>query len=176
MSSAWNGHVKKSNIPLMILWSSAGLYLLAGLLLTARSLGGLDRTLEILSRKAADAVELAGLRERAKRHQALLESYGRYPATAQGLEALARATLPGQALRILTTDISPSVPGWTARKVSVEFNDMAGTDLGRFLDAGAAATPPWTLLECTLLASPTPGRVAKATLVFVTVERRATGM
>jgi hypothetical protein len=155
----------------MILWSAAGLSLLAGLLLTARSLGGLDRTLEILSRKAADAGELAGLRKQAVRHQALLEATTRYPDTPQGLETLARATLPGQAMRILTTDLSPSVPGWTARKVSVEFNDIAGSDLGRLLDAGAAATPPWTLLECTLLASPTPGRIAKATLVLVTAER-----
>ena len=46
---------------------------------------------------------------------------------------------------------------------------------GKLLDAGVAANPPWTLLECTLFAAPTPGRVAKATLVFSTVERASTG-
>jgi len=167
--------VRKSNTPLILLWSTAGLSLLAGLLLTARSLGGLGRTTEILAKKADDARELAGLRERAARHQALLKAYAQYPTTPAGFEALERTTLPGQAMRILTTDVSPSVPGWTTRKVSVEINDIAGADLGRLLDAGAAATPPWTLLECTLFAAPTPGRVAKATLVFVTVERTATG-
>lgn len=167
--------MKKSNTPLIVLWSAAGLSLLAGLLLTSRSLGGLSRTTEILAKKADDARELAGLRERAVRNQSLLKDYARYPAAPVGFEALERATLPGQAMRILTTDVSSSIPGWTTRKVSVELNDIAGADLGRLLDAGASATPPWTLLECTLFAAPAPGRVAKATLVFVTVERQATG-
>lgn len=160
---------------MVIVWSAAGLALLAGLLLTTRSLAGMDRTLEILSRKTADASELAALRDRAALHQALLASYAGYPATPTGLDALSRIALPGTPMRIVTTDLSPSVPGWKARKVSVEFNDIAGADLGRFLDAGAAATPPWSLAECTLLASPTPGRIAKATLVLVAAERQAAG-
>ncbi len=167
--------MKKNNTPLVILWNAAGLSLLAGLILTLHSLNGITRTREILSKKANDIRELVGLRTQANRYRSLLTATAQYPASPVPLETLARTALPSQPMRVLTTDITPSVTGWIAKKVSVEFNDIAGIDLGKLLDAGVAANPPWTLLECTLFAAPTPGRVAKATLVFSTVERASTG-
>ncbi len=167
--------MKKNNTPLIIVWGAAGLSLLAGLLLTVHSLNGISRTQEILLKKANDIRELAGMRSQANRYHALLTAAVQYPAGSIPLETLARTTVPAQSMRLLATDITPSVPGWTAKKVSVEFTDIAGTDLGKLLDAGAIANPPWTLLECTLFAAATPGRVAKATLVFSTVERSSAG-
>ncbi len=167
--------MKKNNLPLIILWTTAGLALLAGLLLTVQSLNGITRIREILLKRANDARELAGMRLQANRYYSLLTTYAQYPASPVPLETLARTTLPAQPMRVLTTDITPSVPGWTAKKVSVEFTDISGTDLGKLFDAGATAHPPWTLIECTLFAGPTPGRVAKATLVFSTAERASSG-
>jgi hypothetical protein len=167
--------VKKNNTPLIILWSAAGLSLLAGLVLTLHSLNGIGRVREILLKKADDSRELAGLRTQANRHHALLTAYTQYPASPVPFETLVRTTLPAQSMRLVTTDVTPSASGWTAKKVTVEFNDIDGADLGKLFDAGAKANPPWTLLECTLFAAPAPGRVAKATLVFSTVERASTG-
>jgi hypothetical protein len=167
--------VKKNNTPLIILWSAAGLSLLAGFLLTHHSLNGITRTREIFLKKTNDIRELAGMRTQANLHHSLLTAAVQYPPSPIPLETLARTTVPAQPMRLLTTGITPSVSGWTARKVSVEFNDIAGIDLGKLLDAGASANPPWTIIECTLFAAPTPGRVAKATLVFSTVERASTG-
>ena len=163
--------MKKSNTPLAILWSAAGLSLLAGLILTINSLNGISRTREILSKKTHDIRELAGMRTQANRYHFLLKATVQYPASPVPLETLTRTTLPSQPMRLLSTDITPSVSGWTAKKVSVECNDIAGSDLGKLLDAGTTATPPWTLIECTLFSAPTPGHLAKATLVFSTVER-----
>lgn len=166
--------MKKNNTPLVILWSAAGLSLLAGLILSLHSLKGINRSREILSKKANDIRELAGMRTQANRYHSLLTAAVQYPASPIPLETLARTTVPSQPMRLLSTDITPSVSGWTAKKVSAEFNDIAGSDLGKLFDAGASANPPWTILECTLFAGPTPGRVAKATLVFSTVERAPT--
>lgn len=166
--------MKKSNTPLAILWSAAGLSLLAGLIMTINSLNGISRTLEILSKKTNDIRELVGMRTQATRYHSLLKATVQYPASPVPLETLVRTTLPAQPIRLLSTDITPSVSGWNAKKVSVEFNDIAGSDLGKLLDAGTTANPPWTLIECTLFAAPTEGRVAKATLVFSTVERAST--
>ncbi len=167
--------MKRNNTPLILVWIAAGLSLLAGLLLTIHSLSGLSRTREILVKKANDIRELDGMRSQANRYHALLTAAVQYPASSVPLETLARKTIPAQSMRLLATDFSPSVPGWTVKKVSAEFTDIAGIDLGKLLDAGAAANPPWTLLECTLLAASTRGHIAKATLVFSTVERSSTG-
>ncbi len=167
--------MKKNNTPLVILWSATGLSLLAGLILTIQSLNGINRSREILSKKATDIRELAGMRTQANRYHSLLMTAVQYPGSPVPFETLARTTLPAQPIRLLSTDITPSVSGWTAKKVSVEFNDITGSDLGKLLDAGTTATPPWTLIECTLFSAPTPGRLAKATLVFSTVERASTG-
>lgn len=162
--------MKRSN-PLLILWSAAGISLLSGFLLTIHSVNGLRRTMEILSKKADDSAELARIRLQANRHRILLDTFAQYPAIPLRFEALVRDTLPGQPMATLGTDTSPAVQGWISRKISVEFNDIGGADLGRLLEAGSSAKPPWTLRECTLFAAPTPGRIAKATLVMGTVER-----
>ncbi len=164
--------MKKNKSTLIKLWIVAGLCLAAGLLLTVHSIGRLHRVTELLARKAADARELAGLRLQAGRYQTLLENYSRHPAMPTPFETLARSTRPGAAMTTRTTATLPSSPGWIANKVSVDFTDIAGDDLGRILEAAGAAQPPWVLVEATLFASPTAGRIAKAALVMESAERQ----
>jgi len=166
--------VKRSNSTLIKLWIAASLSLAAGLLLTVRSLSGLPRTTELLARKVADSRDLTELRLQADRYQVLLEHYSCLPAMPTGFETLVRSTLPGAAMTTRATATLPSVPGWTVKKVSVDFTDITGEELGRMLEAGAAAQPPWSLVECTLFASPVAGRMAKASLVMETAGRNVT--
>lgn len=162
----------KNSNPLILLRIAAGIAVLAGILLSIHSLSGLGRIREILDKKSGDSRELAGLRTTALRHQVILDAYAQYPAAPVRLETLVNSAIPAQSLRILSNGATRSMPGWTFRSVSLEFTDIAGADLGRFLDAGATARPPWALLECTLFAGTVPGRVSKATLVMESVERQ----
>ena len=163
--------MEKNNSTLILLWSLAGLSLATGILLTLRSVYAVPRTTELWERKAADIKALTVLQTRTARNRAILDGYSRYPALPVGLETLTQTTLPGRTLTARTTESRPSVPGWSLRKVSVDLTDISGEDLGKWLAAGAQATPPWALVECTLTAASTPGRLAKATLVMETVER-----
>jgi len=154
-------------------WAAAGLALLAGVLLSIRSLNDLASLNEIGTRRTSAAHELSIMRIQAARHQSILAGYASQPAEPVPFETLVHSTLPGQAMTLLATGTFPSVQGWSGRKITVEFTDIAGEDLGKLLDAGAAAKPPWALVECTLFASPVQGRLSKATLVMETVERNA---
>lgn len=166
--------MKKNNSSLVILWGAAGLSLLAGIVLTIHSLSGIARSEELLSRKTEQVVELSAMRAQAVRYQSILKLYAGYPATPRKFSDLARTALPGSALTVLSSTTQPAVPGWTAQKISVELSDITGEDIGKLLDAGTAAKPPWALVECVFFASPTPGRIAKATLVMETAERQST--
>ncbi|MEI8351254.1 MAG: hypothetical protein WCG36_02970 [bacterium] len=163
--------MEKNNSTLILLWSLAGLSLATGLLLTLRSLNAIPRTTELWERKAEDIKALTVLQTRASRNRAILDRYSRYPAVPVSLESLTQTTLPGRTLITRATESRPCVPGWSLRKVSVDLNDIEGEDLGKWLAAGAQASPPWALVECTLTAASTPGRLARATLVMETVER-----
>jgi hypothetical protein len=162
--------MEKNNSFPIALWILAGLSLVAGLLLSVNSLSTLSRTLELLERKAGDSRELATLQLQAARNQAILEQYSAAAAKPVPFETLASAAIPGVSMTTRTTATQPAVPGWTQQKISVDLTDINGSDLGKLLAAGAAAQPPWALVECTLFASPTAGRLAKATLVLETVE------
>ncbi|MEI6563849.1 MAG: hypothetical protein WCO42_06030 [bacterium] len=164
--------MKKNNTPLALLWSAAGISLLAGLLLTLRSVGDMSRTTEVWHKKANDMQEMNSLRAIAVQHRTLLKHYTGYPAVPTPLGELARTAAPGLNLMTRSTETHPTVPGWTARMVSVGLTDITGDDLGRLLDAATAANPPWALLECTVSAASTAGRLSKAELVFETVERQ----
>ncbi len=161
---------KNSSSPIT-LWILAGFSLTAGILLSVNSLSTLPRTLELLERKAGDSRELATLQLQATRNQAIMEQYSASAVKPVPFETLASATIPGVSMTTRTTATQPAGPGWTQQKISVELTDINGGDLGKLLSAGAAAQPPWALVECTLFASPLAGRVAKATLVLETVER-----
>jgi hypothetical protein len=163
--------MKKNNTPLITLWIFAGLALLCGFLLSVRTLTGSKRISEIWTKKANDIRDMQALRSVAAEQRQILQQYAQFPAAPTQLEEIARTAVPGLNLVIRSTDKSPSVPGWTARKVSLNLADVSGDDLGRFLAAASSATPPWALLNCTLSASPTRGRLAKAELILVTVER-----
>lgn len=158
---------------LVMLWSIAGILLAVGFLLTFRSLSGIPRTVDLWNRKQADTGSLQALQTVSARHKSILASYARLPATSARLESIVQAAIPSSGMSIRNTEIQPAIAGWIPKKVSVGFTDLAGDDLGKLLDGGASAQPPWTLLECTLFASPTPGRLAKAELVMGTVERQS---
>lgn len=164
--------MKKDNSRLIGLWIAAGLVLLAGMILSIRSVGSLPRTREILNKRRSDAITLSGLQQETRRHQAILQRYAQYPNSSLPFETLSKNACPSLSFSIRSTATLPTVSGWTARKTSLGFSNVSAFDLGRLLEAGAAATPPWSLLECTLFASPTPGQLARAELVMGTVEQQ----
>ena len=155
-----------------MLWSAAGIALLAGILLSFHSVGTMSRTNEILAKKASDATTLVGLQADAIRYRAIVQRYAQYPATPIPFEDVVKRTQANLPFATRSTETLPTISGWSARTVSVGFSNVSGTDLGRFLESGAAATPPWSLLECTLFASPTPGQLARAELAMGTVEQQ----
>lgn len=167
--------MQKNNSTLMLLWSLAGASLAAGILLTIGSIRTLPRTLELWDRKAADIQALAAMQELADQNRRILAEYASYPPAPPSLETLTHTIMPGRSLTVRVTELLPCVPGWTFRKAGVEFNDIAGEDLGKWLQAGAAARPPWAVVECTLTAAPVAGRLSKAALVMETVERPSPG-
>lgn len=171
LSSASHAPMKKNNTILIALWSAAAGSMIIGLLLTTYTLGGIGRTKEIWRKKTSDLQDMAAMRATADTHREILKHYAQYPGTPVQLEVLARTAAPGLNLIIRSTETHPSVPGWTARKVSVGITNISGEELGRFLQALRGTTPPWAALNCTLTASPTLGQLAKAELVLETVER-----
>ncbi len=163
--------MKKNNLSLTILWSLAILALLTGLLLSIRVVGNIGHTTENWRKKNSELQDMMAMRATASEYRALLRYYSQYPASPPQLSDLAHTAVPGVTLTTRLTDTHPATPGWTARKVNIGITDIAGDDLGRFLEAASGSTPPWALLDCTLSASPTPGRLAKVELVLETVER-----
>ena len=164
--------MKKNNTPLVLLWSTAAITLLTGLLLTLYSAGQIGRTTEIWNKKAADIQELASMRALAAHYRDLLKLALHYPAAPVPLGELARTVAPGLHLITRTTERQPSVAGWTTQKVSLELANIPGDDLGRLLEAASTSKPPWALLDCTLSASPVAGRLSKVELVMVSPERQ----
>jgi hypothetical protein len=163
--------MKINNSSLTSLWSAAIIALLFGVLLSVRTLGDVRRTSEIWNKKTNDLHEMMAMRTIAAEHRRLLNHYDQYPAKSISLEELALAAVPGLKLITRSKETHPSVPGWTARKMSFGIVDISGDDLGRFLEATSAATPPWAVLDCTASASPAPGRLAKVEMVLETVEK-----
>ncbi len=163
--------MKKNNTSLIILWGLAILSLIGGFLLSLGTLKDIRRTEEIWRKKTNDLRDMQALRTLAAEQRNLLQYYAQFPARPAPLEEIARTAVPGLNLLIRATEKSPSVPGWSARKVSLGLVDVSGDDLARFLEAAGSATPPWALLNCTLSAGPVPGHLAKAELILVTVER-----
>lgn len=163
--------MKNNNPILTLLWSAAMLSLIAGLALSLSALGKIGATKKLWRKKAGQLQEMMALRATAATHRALLNRYAEYPATPTPLEAVARQTVTRLNPVIRATEVHPSVPGWSTRKVNVGLNDISGDDLGRFLEAADRATPPWALLDCALASSATPGRLSKVEMTLATVER-----
>lgn len=163
--------MKKNNTFLITLWSAAIASLLLGCLLSIRAVGALGGTTEMWQKKTTDLQEMMTMRSLAAEHRSLLKHYAQYPATPPPLGELARNAVPGLTLITRSTETHPSVPGWTARKINIGLTDITGDDLGRFLEAVNSSTPPWAVLNCTLLASPVPGRLAQVELILETAEK-----
>lgn len=163
--------MEKNNPALTALWSAAIISAIIGVLLSVQSLREIRRTTEIWRKKTNDLQEMTAMRTTAAMHRSLLKLYAQYPAAPASLGELARQAVPGLNMTTRSTETHPSVPGWTARKVSLGLADITGDELGRFLEAVSTASPPWAILDCTIASSPTPGRLTKVELVLETVER-----
>ena len=152
---------------------AAALAVLIGLAMTVRSLSGLKETAELYGHKTAEVRELAAMRQRAHDLRAIVAERAGEAGPAPTVSELLQAALPTHAAVTRELDPSPTLPGWTARRVSVVLSDISGDELGRLFQEAGKRHPSWALLECTLLAAQPPGRLAKAELVLGTVERTA---
>lgn len=163
--------MKNSPAILPILWGAAILSVVLGFAFSLSAVGKIGSTKELWGRKADQFHEMMALRATATSHRALVNQYAQYPATPSPIQEVARLAAPGMNPAIRATEVSPSVPGWTARKIHMGLTDITGSDLGLFLEAAGRTTPPWAVLECTLTAGAAPGRLSKVEITLVTVER-----
>jgi hypothetical protein len=161
----------RSDRSLFILSVLAAAATLAGVALSIRSLAGLSRTAELYRKKTADIREVAVLRNRMHALRALVAERERQTGQPVAIQELLQAAVPSRTATTRELDPMPTVPGWTARRVSVALNDITGDELGRLFQEAARARPGWTPIECTLFAAPAPGRLSKADVTMVTVER-----
>lgn len=165
--------MKNNPRSLPILRTAAALAVLAALMMTVRSLATLRDSTDLYRRRTADAIELAALRQRAHSLNAIVATREQEGSPSGTLSDLLQTALPGHPATTREMDPTPTLAGWTARRVSVVLSDVSGDELGRFLQTAADHHPPWALLECSLLAAPTPGRLTKAELVLGSVEHAA---
>ena len=158
-------------VGLIVLSVVAAVAVLTSLIWTGKSLSRLGPTAELYRKKLSDIRELASMQQTLQGYRRVLAARDRQNSSPATLPDLLRTTLPGREASFRELDPLPTLPGWTARRMSVVLTDISGDDLGRLLDEAAKRQPPWSLLECTLLASPTPGRLAKVEWVLGMVEK-----
>jgi hypothetical protein len=160
--------VKNPEPTLLLAGSATGLALVAGLILTLRTLGSLDSATALWARKATEAAALQRLAAITAEQRAEVALRATAPAEPANLGVLLRDTLPGITAEWRALEPLPTIPGWTAPRQGVTLTNLTGDELGRFLAAATTANPPWALLECSLRAAPRAGHLARAELVFVT--------
>lgn len=160
----------------MVLGAAAALAVLIGLIMTARSMAGLSRTAELHRRKADDLRTLAAMRHTAQYYRSVAAARDRTEGAVPPLTDLLRSVLSGRDATIRELPPLPTLPGWSARRVSVVLTNLPGEELGRLLQEAGRQQPGWTLLECTLQASPEAGRLTRVELVLGTVEKTIEGL
>lgn len=143
----------------------------SGIVWTLRTLAGIDEAVAAFRKKSSDTRELVALRDTARRHRKALADREGMAAPLVPMNEILRSVFPGREIATRELDPAPAPPGWTGRRLSVSLVDVPGDDLGRLLGEASSRQPGWTLLECTLHASPVAGRLAKADLVFGAPER-----
>ena len=151
----------------------AALAVLASLVLTVRSLTGLRRTTELCQKTSADIGELTALRQRSQQLNAIVAARETMTEPSIPISKLLQTALPVRTATSRELEPVSTVPGWTARRVSVVLTDVTGDELGNLFQEATRCQPPWAILDCTLFASPTPGRLTKAELTLGMVERAA---
>ena len=155
---------------LRMLWAIAIAASLLGVVLTVRNFAVLPRGSERWDKKSADRTELQAIRKAVERQERMVASFESLPATPTDLPALAKKQF-GKAVATRELEPMPTIAGWTARRVGLAAEDVAGDDVGHFLAEAAEAKPPWGVTECVLLASGKSGRLAKVELTLVAVEK-----
>lgn len=165
--------MKNKPASLIVLSVASAVAVVTSLIWTGQSLAHLGPTSELYRKKLSDIRELTALQQTMQGYRRLLAAREQKAGSPAALPNLLRETLPGREAAFREIDPLPTLPGWTARRMSVVLTDISGDDLGRLLNEAAKRQPPWSLLECTLLASPTPGRLAKVEWVLGMVEKSA---
>lgn len=155
---------------LRALWAMAVAAALLGVVWTARNLAVLPRVSERWEKKTADLAELQAIRAAVGRQDRRVAEFEAMPTAPSDLSSLAR-TCFGKAVATRELEPMPTVAGWTARRVALALDDVAGDDVGRFMAEAAAAKPPWGVTECVLQASGKSGRLARAEWTLVAVEK-----
>ena len=152
-------------------WAAA-IVAVVGLVMTAQSVSRRAEVARRLSRKAADLGALQALQHTVQRQRAILADFeqrgGQRPVP---LNTVLKTVWADLTPELKEQDVALSVPGWTARRVSVTLTDVEYDGLARFFQLAEAQRPPWCLVECSVRASPQAGRAAQADLVLEAIER-----
>ena len=167
--------MKHSNPTLIALWTAAILTIVIGSISAINSLAGLKRQTSLWQQKATGRRELARLLDHSKRFTMAVNAHNQWPSSPPPLQDLLSATLPGITFSPLSSSDQPSAENWTTRRVTFSMTDVPGEALEKFFIAAATSRPPWSIEECTLLASTSSGRLAKVDLVMVSVARTESG-
>lgn len=167
--------MKHANPSLIALWAAAILSIAIGSIAALQSLAGLERQTSLWKQKLNDRRELARLQDQSRLFREAVKAHEKWPASPPVLQNLLSQTLPGITVSPFAFSDHPSPEHWTARRVTFAITDVPGESLERFFEAAATSRPPWSVEECTLMASASSGRLARVDLVMVAVERAESG-
>ena len=157
---------------LRVLWAAGIVVAVIGVALTVHNLTAIRDVSSRFRKRAADRAELQAIRESVERQDRLVAVFAAMPAGSLDFPALTRKCF-GKAVTTRELEPASAVPGWTARRVGLAADDVAGDDMGRFLAELSSAKPPWGATELVLRASGKSGRLSRAELTLVSVERSA---
>jgi len=146
-----------------------------GILLSASAFRAVPGTETRLRRKAADVKVLNTLLDMRRADWAAVSTFEQLPElTPRTISDVVAQARPGVQPSIQQRDPRPAVAGWRIRSATLNFDDIAATDLARFMELASADTerPPWVVVECNINASDTKPGHARATLTLEALEKK----
>lgn len=155
-----------------VLFVSAGVLMLAAVLLTWNTLRRLDAASRTLRGKAQELGDLQAVRARLARREAAISAFaraGNVPPVS--VRTLIRQIWPDQPAPDLRESTEASVPGWRLRRAEIAFGDAELERVAAFVEAAESRRPPWRVMSYEIKASPhTPG-AGHVVLKLATAER-----
>lgn len=154
-----------------MLWITTAAALMAGILLTARTLIALPGFVDRYTKRVQDLRVVTALEAARRTQDAAIRCWTQTETAAPPLADVLGRQYPGIATNVVNLEAVPSLPGWQVRRAAVT---LCGTRYDRIAElerAAAASRPPWVLAECALEASDRAGIAARLELTFETAER-----
>ena len=157
---------------LRTMWIAAGVSLVLGVWMTARTLAGLSDAIQLHTKRVADlrAVEALAAAGRAQADALRTWTSSEPPPP---LSDVLRREDPDLAASVHDLEPGASLPGWQIRRAALTLTNTRYDRIADAVRVAGTSRPPWTLAECSIAASDQPGVAARIELTFETAERTA---